>query len=149
MNHLFYIASRYNKPAIEVYKRLKNGSIWYSGYFANCTGSIKFHKVSGQNVGTFIPNIWWASGTQVNKKELMKILIQNKKKMNILCKLFKHKISGMTYPNSEYKRYFRASSGGALDGMKTLHIDLYAECDRCGEKVCFGAIHTSENRKLY
>lgn len=65
----------------------------------------------------------------------------------ILCRLFGHYISGTYYPLSGYTRYFQANAG-AVDGIRRHHIQLYTECDRCGEKFHVGNIHGTEEGKI-
>lgn len=60
--------------------------------------------------------------------------------MNILCKLFGHTISGTYYKPSGYTRCVRAT-GGAIDNIHRHHIELYAECDRCGEQFHVANVH--------
>ena len=60
--------------------------------------------------------------------------------MNILCKIFGHKIKGHTYSDSSYTRYLIAESG-AVDNINRHHIRIKAECDRCGDIYCIGNIH--------
>lgn len=65
------------------------------------------------------------------------------KKSNFWCNLLGHKIN----TKNNYTRYFRAT-GGALDGIKRHHINLYCDCDRCGENVKFGNIHGTESGNI-
>ncbi len=69
--------------------------------------------------------------------------------MHILCKLFDHKISGNKYSNEpHYIRYFSTDNGGILDGINTLHLKLYTECDRCHKLFHVGNIHATKDRKI-
>ena len=57
--------------------------------------------------------------------------------MSILCKWFGHKLPKGWCNGAPYLK----RDGGAIDGMGTEHVFLYAECDRCGEEYNAANFH--------
>lgn len=63
--------------------------------------------------------------------------------MNLLCKIFGHKIAS----EGSYRRYFCAK-GGAIDGIGRHHIQLTCICDRCEDLFVAGYIHGTEEGNI-
>lgn len=59
--------------------------------------------------------------------------------MNILCKLFGHKVD-TGYGAYEGSKYLNVR-GGAVDGIDRVHCSLHTECERCGTSFQVGMIH--------
>jgi hypothetical protein len=65
--------------------------------------------------------------------------------MNLICKWFGHKLpyrnrTGWFSPGEQYVRM----KGGYTDGIQRIHVDLYAECERCGDKYLLCRSHVND-----
>ena len=65
----------------------------------------------------------------------MRKKLRKKQYKNLLCKWFGHMLpcyrqEGWYSPGEMYGQMI----GGNVDGIQRVHVDLWAECDRCGDK---------------
>lgn len=64
----------------------------------------------------------------------------------LACKLFGHKYR---QDGSTYLKHAGDTPPLWTDGIGRAHVQLYVNCERCGDKISIGKIHTDANGTLF